>query len=108
MAALGITFAPVFWGFMAGFSELVAGVLFWLGLAVRPAAALMMWVMFVAMSRNISVGRLGGSDMHPLDFSAGLVALLILGAGVYSLDRKFGFEKSAEETKASEPRRVAV
>jgi putative oxidoreductase len=108
MATFGITFAPVFWGFMAGFTEVLAGILFWIGLAVRPAAVLMMWVMFVAMSRNIATGRLGGSDMHPLDFSAGLVALLILGAGVYSLDRKLGWDKPVEETKGSASRRAAV
>ncbi len=98
MAMFGITFAPVFWGFMAGFSEFVAGILFWVGLAVRPASVMMMWVMFVAMTRNVLAGRIGGGDVHPWDFTAGLVALLILGAGAYSLDRKFGFDrpKSAE------------
>ena len=107
MAMFGITFAPVFWGFMAGFSELVAGLLFWVGLAVRPASIVMMWVMFVAMTRNVLAGRIGGGDVHPWDFTAGLVALLILGAGAYSLDRKFGFDRP----KAAEvpPRRsVAV
>jgi hypothetical protein len=35
------------------------------------------------------------------------VALLILGAGAYSLDRKLGFEKPAPAETASRPR-VAV
>ena len=103
MAMFGITFAPVFWGFMAGFSEAVCGVLFWLGLAVRPASIMMMWVMFVAMLRNVLAGRIGGGDVHPWDFTAGLVALLILGAGAYSLDRKFGFDQPAP-TEPSRPR----
>ena len=38
MANLGITFAPMFWGFMVGATEALAGLLFWLGLAVRPAS----------------------------------------------------------------------
>ena len=38
MANLGITFAPVFWGFMAGATELAVGILFLIGLAVRPGA----------------------------------------------------------------------
>jgi putative oxidoreductase len=97
MAMFGITFAPTFWGFMAGFSEAVAGLLFWLGLAVRPASIMMMWVMFVAMLRNVLAGRVGGGDVHPWDFTAGLVALLILGAGAYSLDRKLGFDQAPPE-----------
>ena len=55
----GITFAPVFWGFMVGFTEFVCGLLFWVGLAVRPASILMMWVMFVAMLRNVLAGNRG-------------------------------------------------
>ena len=112
MAMFGVTFAPVFWGFMAGFTEFLAGICFWLGLAVRPASIVMMWVMFVAMSNRVAAGRVGGGDVHPWDFAAGLVALLILGAGVYSLDRKFGWDKpAAEEPQTSVPagaRKMAV
>ena len=105
MAMFGITFAPVFWGFMAGFTEALAGLLFWLGLAVRPAAVMMMWVMFVAMLRNVLAGNVTGGSVHPWDFAAGLVALLILGAGAYSLDRKFGFDQPAS---AESPTRSRV
>ncbi len=94
MGALGITFAPVFWGFMAGATELAAGVLFLIGLAVRPAAATMVFVMFVAAAQSlVTRGTLGGGQAHPVDFAAGAIALLILGAGVYSLDRQLGFER---------------
>lgn len=93
MASIGITFAPVFWGFMAAASEVVGGVLFIVGLAVRPTAAVQVFIMFVAASRNLSTDGLGGSQVHPVDFAAGALALLILGAGAYSLDRKFGFDK---------------
>jgi putative oxidoreductase len=95
MANLGITFAPVFWGFMVGATEALAGLLFWLGLAVRPASALMIFVMFVAALQNVinagGLGGLAGGRAHPIDFAAGALALLILGAGAYSLDRKLGF-----------------
>jgi len=108
MASLGITFAPVFWGFMAGATELLAGVLFLIGLAVRPSAALMVFVMFVAAAQSVAtVGNLGGGRAHPVDFAAGAIALTILGAGAYSLDRKLGLDRPRAKEQA--PRRsIAV
>ena len=111
MANLGITFAPVFWGFMVGATEALAGLLFWLGLAVRPASALMLFVMFVAALQNVvnagGLGGLAGGRAHPIDFAGGALALMILGAGAYSLDRKLGFEKPASAHAPSRSR-VAV
>ena len=94
MANLGITFAPVFWGFMAGATETLAGFLFIIGLAVRPSALVMVWVMFVVSVNNLAnAGNLTGGRAHGVDFAAGAIALLILGAGAYSLDRKLGLEQ---------------
>jgi putative oxidoreductase len=97
MANLGITFAPVFWGFMAGATELAAGVLFLIGLLVRPASAMILFIMFVAALNNVvnagGLSGLSGGRSHPLDFAAGTIALLILGAGAASLDRKLGLDK---------------
>ena len=110
MANLGITFAPMFWGFMVGATEALAGVLFWLGLAVRPASAMMLFVMFVAAVQNVvnagGLGGLAGGRAHPIDFAGGCLALLLLGAGAYSLDRKLGFERPAAADPSS--RRVSV
>jgi len=93
MANLGITFAPVFWGFMAGATETLAGILFLIGLAVRPSALVMLFVMFVAaLNSVVNAGSLGGGRAHPIDFAAGAIALLILGAGAYSLDKKLGLD----------------
>jgi putative oxidoreductase len=111
MANLGITFAPVFWGFMVGFTEALAGVLFWIGLAVRPSAALMLFVMFVAALQNVVNGGLAGlagGRAHPIDFAAGALALMILGAGALSLDRKLGFDKPASAELPPSRSRVAV
>ncbi len=43
-----------------------------------------------------SLADLGGSNAHPVDFASGALALLILGAGAYSLDRKLGLEGPPE------------
>lgn len=95
MEAIGIGFAPVFWGFMAGATELAAGVLFLAGFAVRPAAAVMVFVMFVAAAQSLATaGTLGGGRAHPIDAAAGYMVLLMLGAGSYSLDRRLGFDRS--------------
>jgi putative oxidoreductase len=97
MANLGITFAPVFWGFMAGATELVAGILFLIGLAVRPASVMVLFIMFVAALNNVvSAGGLSGLQggrSHPIDFAAGTIALLLLGAGMMSVDRKIGWDR---------------
>jgi len=97
MANLGITFAPVFWGFMAGATELTAGILFLIGLAVRPASVMVIFIMFVAALNNVvsagSLSGLQGGRSHPMDFAAGTLALLILGAGRMSIDRKIGWDR---------------
>ena len=100
MEALGLGFAPTFFGFMAGASELVAGLLFIVGFAVRPAAATMIFVMFVAASQSLATaGTLGGGRAHPIDAAAGYIVLLMLGAGSYSLDRRFGLDRPAVEAQ---------
>lgn len=99
LQAIGIGFAPTFFGFMAGATELVAGILFVIGLAVRPAAAVMIFVMFVAASRNLGGPGLAGGNAHPIDAAAGYIVVMLLGAGSYSLDRKLGLEKPALEEK---------
>ena len=97
MANLGITFAPVFFGFMAGATELTAGILFLIGLAVRPASVMVLFIMFVAALNNVvtagGLSGLQGGRSHPMDFAAGTLALLILGAGRMSIDRKIGWDK---------------
>lgn len=98
MQAIGIGFAPTFWGFMAGATELLAGVLFVIGLAVRPSAAVMVFVMFVAAAQGLATaGNLGGPRAHPIDAAAGYIVLLLLGAGAYSLDRKLGLDRPKGE-----------
>jgi putative oxidoreductase len=91
--AIGIGFAPLFWGFMAAATETVGGLLLIVGLFVRPTSLVLTFVMFVAAAQNlVETGNLTGGRAHPVDMGIGLLALLLLGAGKHSLDRKFGLD----------------
>ncbi len=90
MAEMGITFAPVFWGFMAAFSEFVGSALIMAGLFFRPAALLLAFTMVVAILRHLSIpaGEPGaGWDgaSHALEFFCVYLGLFLTGAGRYAL-----------------------
>ncbi|MGE3843706.1 MAG: DoxX family protein [Vicinamibacterales bacterium] len=109
MASIGIGFAPTFWGFMAGATEALGGALLLLGLFVRPTSAVLIFVLFVAAAQNVmTAGSLGGGRAHPVDAMAGFIALLILGAGQYSLDWKFGFAGGASQRSTGRPAEVGA
>ncbi len=86
MSNLGITFAPVFWGFLASLSEFGGGILIFFGLFTRPAAAFMAFTMLVAAIQHLSVRDPWYMVMNPLEMLAVFIALLFIGAGKYSLD----------------------
>ena len=93
MAHFGITFAPVFWGLMAALTEAVGGLCLLIGLFVRPACALLIFLMFViCVHVYINFGTLMMARAHGLELGIAYTALLFLGAGKFSLDRKFGLE----------------
>jgi putative oxidoreductase len=64
-----------------------------IGLFVRPASAFLIFTMFVVCVQSfVNNGMLTGARAHPLELGIAYTALLFLGAGKFSLDRKFGFE----------------
>jgi putative oxidoreductase len=92
MGNIGIHFWPTFWGFMAVTSECIGGLLLMLGLFVRPTTLFMVFTMFIAGLQWYM--RLGFTSerVHPWELGLCYLALTFMGAGKYSLDRKFGFE----------------
>jgi putative oxidoreductase len=86
MGNLGITFAPVFWGFMAAFAEFGGGILLALGLFFRPAAFLLFFTMFVAAIRHISAGDGFNGYSHAAESAILFFSLIFTGPGKYSLD----------------------
>lgn len=88
MGNLGVTFLPVFWGFMGAFSESVAAALVALGILFRPAAGLCAFTMLVAAVHHLSLpaGEPGSgwkAASHALELCGVFTALLITGPGRY-------------------------
>ena len=93
MRNLGITFLPVFWGFMAGASESLGSILVLLGLLFRPAAGMLAFTMLVAVLRHLNLppeaegaGWKGAS--HALELLAVYAGLALIGPGRFALTPK--------------------
>jgi putative oxidoreductase len=89
MENLGIAFAPVFWGFMAAFSEFVGSILLILGPLFRPATVLLGCTMLVAVTYHINLpvdnpssGWSGAS--HAMELFVVCVALFFSGPGRFA------------------------
>jgi len=88
MAFLGISFWPVFWGFLAAMSETLGGALLAVGFLTRWAALAMTATMAVAtvMMYHVSKGDFAEWN-HPAEIGIVCLALVVIGAGRYSVDR---------------------
>ena len=90
MSVVGINFLPIFWGFMAGFSEFFCSFLLILGIFFRPAAFLLAMTMLVAViyHLNIPEGNPGAGwsgASHALEFMTIYIALILTGPGKYKV-----------------------
>ena len=88
MHFLGISFYPVFWGFMAAMSETLGGALLAAGFLTRYAAMFLTFTMLVAtiMLYHTSKGSFGEWS-QPAAFGLVFLSLIIMGAGKFSVDR---------------------
>lgn len=85
MSLVGISWMPVFWGFMAMAAEFFGGLCLILGVLVRPAAVLMLITMGIAITTHVTHGD-SYTDMAEIFIvCGGLLCLLIMGAGNFSL-----------------------
>ncbi|MEO6696261.1 MAG: DoxX family protein [Ignavibacteria bacterium] len=97
MANLGINFFPVFWGFMAGFSEFFGALLLILGFFFRPATFLLAFTMFVAMMTHLTKLDPWSKVSYPMDLLILFTALFFIGPGIYSLDEYFKNKKKVKK-----------
>ena len=86
MANLGITFFPVFWGFMAAFAEFAGALLVAMGFLTRAAAFLVAFTMAVAVFDHIHGGDKLADAADAFQLLVVFTAILIAGAGQYSID----------------------
>jgi putative oxidoreductase len=91
--ALGINFAPMFFGFMAGVAEFFGGIFLLLGLFFIPSVALMLCVMIVATANHLANGDPFSSYSHSIELGIVFLSLLLVGPGRYSADRKIEKKK---------------
>lgn len=93
MELIGIAQIPVFWGFMAAFSEVVGGLLLMLGFLFRPACILLLLTMIMATTRHYLGGDGFGGYSHAAEAAILFFSLLFIGPGKYSLDKKVFMKK---------------
>jgi putative oxidoreductase len=99
MSSVGITFWPVFWGFMATMAETAGIVLFIIGFAFRPACLLVAFTMAIAgvymwhhplkpigLPDSASLGALGSAS-HAWELGLVFFSMIFIGPGKYSVDK---------------------
>ena len=88
MKVIGIDFLPIVWGFMAAITEGLGGFLLLLGLFFRPVNILLTFTMLIATLVHFGKGDgiLGAS--HAIELGIVFFALIFIGPGKYSVDKK--------------------
>ncbi len=87
MKYIGIEWMPVLWGFMAGLTETLGGVLLILGIMFRPVTFLMIFVMVVAVLKHLGQGDGIMGASHAIELGIVFLSLFFIGPGNYRLKR---------------------
>ncbi len=97
MASVGIKFLPVFWGFMASFSDFIGGICIVLGLFFGPMCILLTITMTIAAVGHLSRGEGLGRASHAIENGIVFLSLIFIGPGKYSLDEWLKPQKRQNE-----------
>lgn len=82
---LGMSFVPECWGFLASASEFGGGLCLIAGFFFRPACALMIFTMTIAIASIIRGGYGFNSASQPIELAIVLLALFFTGPGRLTL-----------------------
>jgi putative oxidoreductase len=82
----GISFVPVFWGFMGAISEFGGGLLLLLGLFFRPVCILLVLTMATATTVHLKNADPFSTLSHALEMGIVFFSLFFIGPGRFSLD----------------------
>jgi putative oxidoreductase len=100
MGLLGVSFSPVFWGFMSAFAEFVGGLCIASGLFFRLMCAMLTFNMFVAAMVHYHNSSMRPTIAVPIQMGVIAFCLLLTGAGNLSLGKLlFGGKKSSAGRK---------
>lgn len=88
MMHIGVNFGYEFFGFLAGSSELLGGVLILSGLFFRPANIVLAFTMFIAFMFHLNQGDGYSATSHSLELFGVFVGLSLIGPGKYSFKKK--------------------
>jgi putative oxidoreductase len=87
MGVLGVSFAPVFWGFMAAFAEVFGGISLITGIFFVPFSAMLAFEMMVATFMHLSKGDNFVTASHAIEAAIIFFSLIFIGPGKYVLLR---------------------
>ena len=88
MGAVGLNFAPAFWGFLAALAEFGGGLLLAVGLWFRVACFGLLITMIMATVMHLTKGDGFSGYSHALESAFVFLGLLLAGPGKYSLDER--------------------
>lgn len=88
LQSIGISAAPMFFGFMAGIIEFFGGLFLLLGLFFIPSVLFLLLVMLVATATHIGGGDPFTIYSHSIELAIVFFSLLFIGSGKYNLDKK--------------------
>lgn len=89
MQYIGIDAAPMFFGFIAGITELFGGIFLMLGVFYRPVLVMLTITMLVAMASKIGQGAGYPEIAHPMKMAIVFFGMLFIGPGKHSLENRF-------------------
>lgn len=88
MSVIGVENYPLFWGFMAAFTETLGGFFLILGFYFRLSSFLLAFVMGLGAYMLYLKGSALALYGHPLVLFAVFFAFIFMGPGQYSVDKK--------------------